>query len=586
MRSGFFSRVFGRAGRSGAAARFDTALAPAVGSAEALAALPVSIVRSLAGTLGVEGLTGRMVPVLMEDHCAAIFALAEHVGSDQADELARRMLAAGYAAGQPARYVVPAPLLLAISRNECGQAAAVVGAARPPDPGHTRTALVAAFHELVAWGVRHHASDIHLNVHVAQTHSEVKYTVSGRYVAPERFRRMPTATVLDMLAVAWMDVSGGNGAVFDPSREQQGHLDICIDGTSHRMRWASMAADAGPSVCLRILARDAALLHQGLEGMGYQPWQLKQIRRVLLSHGGAVVFAGTVGSGKSTTLAALMRTLAAHRKVLTLEDPVEYTIPGAIQNAIVRNLDTPAHEVYAGKLRALKRSAMSDVLLGEVRDRETGRAFIDLAASGVNVYTTVHAPCAALIPARLASEFIGVPADFLAMPGVLKLLVYQALLPALCPHCAQPASTLVKAGGHHPDGTWRSGAQWGAWLDLIQRLYDCGRDTLRIRNPEGCPACRQAGIPELYGYAGRVLAAEIIEPALSMQVAQSAMDCAFAQALLGLVDPRDIELRFQAFETRALMNAASQSVGRLVTREPMSAAMCSGTVNAQAGALP
>src|SRR3546814_9154070 len=83
---------------------------------------------------------------------------------------------------------------------------------------------------------------------------------------------------------------------------------------------------------------------------------------------------------------------------------------------------------------------MSDVLLGEIRDIDTGRAFMDLAGSGVNVYTTVHAPSAVGIPDRLASEFIGMPRDFLATANILKLLVFQALLPTLCTHCAVEAT--------------------------------------------------------------------------------------------------------------------------------------------------
>ncbi|TEA77342.1 GspE/PulE family protein [Allopusillimonas ginsengisoli] len=557
----------GRTRQSRSAARFDTAQARVVSSTQELALLPNAVVRSLASELNVVALTGRMVPVLMEDTCVAIFALAEHVGSDQADELAQRIVQAGYAAATPARYVVPAPLLLAISRHEHQQI--VAGSALTQRPEQTRTALVAAFHDLVAWAVRHHASDIHLNVRLTEDESEIKYTVSGRYVAPHRFLHMPTRTLMDMLAVAWMDVRGGNGAVFDPFREQQGNLEVSLDGKRHVLRWASVAADAGPSVCLRVLPRDTTRLRAGLAGLGYLPDQLDQIQRVLLSQGGAVIFAGTVGSGKSTSLAALICTLAPHRKVLTLEDPVEYSIPGAIQSSILRNLDETAHTAYGSKLRALKRSAMSDVLLGEIRDRETGRAFVDLAASGVNVYTTVHAPSAALIPARLASDFIGVPSDFLAMHGVLKLLVYQALLPALCGHCAQPASILQDKGGRHPGGAWRSAAQWRTWLTLVQRLYGGGLDALRIRNTEGCPECRQSGIPDLYGYAGRVLVAEIIEPALSPHAVQTAMDCAVAKAFLGLVDPRDIELRFHAFETRGLVDAMNQRSIVQQPRQPM-----------------
>src|SRR5690606_21543743 len=173
------------------------------------------------------------------------------------------------------------------------------------------------------------------------------------------------------------------------------------------------------------------------------------------------------------------------RKVITLEDPVEYRIPGAIQNTVTRDLHVTAHDAYAGKLRTLKRSAMSDVLLGEIRDRETGRAFMDLAGSGVNLYTTTHAPSAALIAERLASDFIGVSRDMLATPGVLKLLIYQALLPRLCDHCALPATRLVK-GDTDIIGLGRTASYWRQWLNRFQRLYDAQAESLRIRNPSGC----------------------------------------------------------------------------------------------------
>src|SRR5690606_1958195 len=175
------------------------------------------------------------------------------------------------------------------------------------------------------------------------------------------------------------------------------------------------------------------------------------------------------------SIAALIARLPSYRKVVTLEDPVEYLIPAAIQNSIVRNLDVAAHDSFATKLRALKRSAMSDVLLGEIRDTETGRAFMDLAGAGINVYTTVHAPSAALIPQRLASDFIGVSRDFLATPGVLKLLVFQALLPVLCNYCAWPIEHLagMRMGA---EGGRYAGDYWKAWLETLHHLYPDGAE--------------------------------------------------------------------------------------------------------------
>jgi type II secretory ATPase GspE/PulE/Tfp pilus assembly ATPase PilB-like protein len=315
----------------------------------------------------------------------------------------------------------------------------------------------------------------------------------------------------------------------------------------------------------------------------------------MLSEGGAVVFAGTVGSGKSTTLASLIAGIPSHRKVITIEDPVEYLIPHAIQNTVARNLDIAAHQNYAAKLRALKRSAMSDVLLGEIRDQETGRAFMDLAGSGVNIYTTVHAASALLVPERLASDFIGVSRDFMAMPGVLKLLVFQALIPVLCGHCALPAHDLCD-GSRHPSFGFRTEKQWRTWLALIHEMFGYPIETFKVRNPAGCAACAKPQLADLNGYCGRTVVAEIIEPQLwpeflrgirhgdvqtrldhqtpwdpaypdEVAFGRSALECAVFKASQGLIDPCDIESRFHAFETerrlRGLHSIRRPAVQRL-----------------------
>jgi len=565
-----------------AVARFDTSTAVTVANADDLAALSPGFLRSLGADLGVQVLGGRLCPALLADQSVAIFSLAEHVGGDQADELARRISRRGHRLASPQRYILPAPLLLAVVRGQV--------TAQPPlnrrgsSPAQSRTELADVFLDLVEWGVRHHASDLHLNVRLREPESEVRYTIAGRYVAPERFRRMPTDILVDMLCVAWMDISGGNGAVFDPLIEQQGKMVREVGGATILLRWASLAADQGPSVCVRLLRRDAEGAYPALAQLGYLPGQVRAIERVMLSEGGAIVFSGTVGSGKSTTLASLMSSLPDWRKIITLEDPVEYLIPRAVQNTVTRELNISGHDAFAAKLRTLKRSAMSDVLLGEIRDRETGRAFMDLTGSGVNVYTTVHAPSAALVGERLASDFIGISRDFLTTPGMLKLLVHQALLPRLCPHCSLAATDLLK-GGADATGRHRPGSDWREWLGRLQRLHGSGAvDSLRIRNASGCGACFNEQVPDLTGYAGRTVAAELIEPELETSPRhdarmagggvqacrargdcdsggceagpRTAMDCAFQKALRGEIDPRDIESRFQAFETVELRRRA------------------------------
>ncbi|WP_454690883.1 ATPase, T2SS/T4P/T4SS family [Achromobacter aloeverae] len=553
----------------------STASLPHLASQDDIARLSPAFLRPLNDEFDLAALSGHLCPVVLRDGTVAIFLLADYAAGDQADELERLIVRRGYRMARPSRYLLPAALLLAVARGQLG--ADQLRNRRAVLADRHKSALAAAFVDLVAWGVRQNASDVHFNVFLQRPESEVRYTLGGSYVTPARFRHMPTATLMEMLAVAWMDVRGGNGAVFDPRIEQQGRLDIEVDGSPVLLRWASLAADSGPSVCLRVLRPQADGAAWSLQALGYLDTQIDMLRRVCLADGGAVVLAGAVGAGKSTTIAALIRSLPATRKVITLEDPVEYLIANALQNTVGRSLDASAPSVFDAKLRTIKRCAMHDLLVGEIRDAETGRAFMDLAGSGVNLYTTTHAAAAWMIPERLASDFIGVSRDFLAIPGVLKLLVWQALLPRLCPACALPLDALYRGA---------DGARHRDWAARLLDLYALDAASLRVRNPAGCPACEQADLPQLRGLNGRTVVAEMIEPSLDEAFlcsvrnrdyvrlrrqwreratapiadadmrGKTAMACALYKASLGLIDPRDIESRFYAFETVALERAA------------------------------
>ncbi|MFC4274751.1 ATPase, T2SS/T4P/T4SS family [Achromobacter aloeverae] len=548
---------------------------PHLASQDDIARLSPAFLRPLNDEFDLAALSGHLCPVVLRDGTVALFLLADYAAGDQADELERLIVRRGYRMARPSRYLMPAPLLLAVARGQLG--ADQLRNRRAVLADRHKSALAAAFVDLVAWGVRHNASDVHFNVFLQRAESEVRYTQGGSYVTPPRFRHMPTATLMEMLAVAWMDVRGGNGAVFDPRVEQQGRLDIEVDGKPILLRWASLAADTGPAVCLRVLRPQADGAAWSLRELGYLDTQITMLRRVCLAEGGAVVLAGAVGAGKSTTLAALVRSLPDTRKVITLEDPVEYCIANALQNTVGRSLDESAPSVFDAKLRTIKRCAMHDLLVGEIRDAETGRAFMDLAGSGVNLYTTTHAAAAWMIPERLASDFIGVSRDFLAIPGVLKLLVWQALLPRLCPACALPLDALYRG---------EAGAHRRAWAARLLGLYALDEASLRVRNPAGCPECEHPDLPQARGFKGRTVVAEMIEPGLDEAFLRSvrnrdyvrlrqrwrdratasvtdadmrdknAMACALYKASLGLIDPRDIESHFRSFETVALERAS------------------------------
>ena len=461
-----------------------------------------------------------------------------------------------------------------------------MGTLHPSGYGGERSALASAFDDLVAWGLTHGASDIHLNVDRLQPESAVRFTVAGRYISPECYRNIPTATMLDMLAVAWMDIQGGNGAVFDPSIEQQGRLTRVIQGKRVLLRWASLATDGGPSVCMRLLVMDPHILTPDLQALGYLPSQVEAFGRTRLTEGGAVVLAGVVGSGKSTTIATLLRDVPTDRKVITLEDPAEYLIPNALQNTVCRALDAQDETSFDTKLKTLKRSAMNDLLIGEIRDTTSGRAFMDLAGCGTNLYTTVHAGSALLICERLTSSFIGVSRDFLATPGILNLLVFQSLVARLCPECALCADEVFSVQGWQcAAGAERTRSWFNGWLSGIEDLFEVPRTRLRFRSFRGCARCNTADIAILRGTAGRTVVAEMIEPgrepgflegikrhdvlglrawfedrtrtALSdpCMEGKSAQQAAIYKMSCGQIDPRAVESRFGLFDALSGMQS-------------------------------
>lgn len=522
--------------------------------------LKTRVVRVLSNEVLAGSLSARILPVLLNDQQVVIFVTNDFSASDVLDLVVQQLDQHGYVLASVWHYVVPLTLLLELSRDHT-----LYPKAKFTDVNETtwtQADLYVAFLDIVRWAIQHKASDIHISIFFNQIYSEVRFTILGRYISPRRYHGLRTAFLLDMLSVAWMQIRGGNGAVFDPYKEQQGSLLCEIDQLEVRLRWGALAAETGPSVCLRILSRDQAELPT-LDALGYLPTQIQQLKQAVLDmQGGAIVFSGAVGSGKTTSLAALVSLLPDWRKLISLEDPVEYSIPSAIQIALSRDLDQEAHDLFATKLRAIKRSAMSDVLLGEIRDIETGRAFTDLSSSGVRLYTTVHAGSAALIPARLGSDFIGVSSELLATPSVLRLLVHQCLLPRLCTYC----SLLLSDFNQYPHAHAWHDLNFTQWRKRVELLV--GSDffsSVRLRNKKGCEKCVSEDLPDLSGWAGRVVCAEILDPmqlekeqlkrGLEVNVEENLTksgwkdirNTALTLVRNGVVDPFDTELFFSSF---------------------------------------
>lgn len=518
-----------------------------------------------------EKLGSKICPVLTLDGQWVILALPDYAQSDLIESVKAKCVDAGAKNGKVRIVKVTPYLLLAHSQREGYDVIEV--AADDDTSGHFAT-----FTDTIRYGIENGASDVHLNVEDDELQSQIHFTIEGQYTAPPQWR-MDTVRLEELINVAWQKGAGGGSAVFTQNTEAQCRLVLRIGGQRIMCRWASLAADRGVSVTLRLLKLDQAAERRSLESQGFLPSQIEMFVRAQNAEGGAIVIAGVVNSGKSTALAELIEMIPEHRKIITVEDPVEYMNRRALQNTVVRTLDGSDENAFTSKLKTIKRSAANDILLGEIRDTQTGDALVDITGSGTNLYCTIHAKSNVQIPERMASKAIGIPVDFLASPGILNLLVYQALVPVLCEGCAKPLSSLAETGGVDRRGIHHDKAYWSEYIDRIERLFKVDSARIRIKSDDGCDDCRRPDLPQLNGFKGRTVVASMLEPQIDREMLRhirqndtlglqeyvesldrtpvddpdmtnkSIMECAMYKAMQGLIDPRDIEQKTMAFDT-------------------------------------
>ncbi len=518
-----------------------------------------------------DSLGSKICPVKTVDGQWIILSLPDYAKSDLIETVKGKCIEAG-APKDKVRVISVTPyLLLANSQHEGYDVIEVT--ADDDTSGH-----FALFTDIIRYGVANGASDVHLNVEDGEALSQVHFTIDGQYTAPLQWK-MDTVRLEELINVAWQKGAGGGSAVFSQNTEAQCRLVLRINGQRIMCRWASLAADRGVSVTLRLLMLDKAIERRSLAEQGFLPSQVAMFQRAQTAEGGAIIISGVVNSGKSTALAELMSMIPNSRKILTLEDPVEYLIYNALQSTVVRSLDGSDDHAFTSKLKTFKRSAANDILLGEIRDTQTGDAFVDITGSGTNLYGTLHAKSNVQIPERLASKAIGVPVDFLASPGILNLLVYMALMPVLCSGCAKPLSSLAETGGMDRRGIHHEPAYWAEYIERIERVFDVDTKLLKVKCDDGCGKCKRSDLPQLNGYEGRTAVASMLEPQIDREILRhirqndtlslqeycesldrtsiddpdmtnkSMMECAMYKALQGALDPRDIEQKTMAFDT-------------------------------------
>ena len=354
---------------------------------------------------------------------------------------------------------------------------AAAGAAERESDADDAAPVIDLVDAIVRQAVARRASDIHFEPLARRL--RVRYRIDGVLQEAEdppwRWRR----AVVSRLKIM------ANLSIAETRRPQDGRARVVAGDRHLDLRISSVPTVHGESVVVRVLEGDR--LRPGLAELGLGADDRRDLERVLALPDGLVLVTGPTGSGKTTTLYACLRELnRPDRKIITVEDPVEYRLPGINQVPV----HGPVGMTFAAALRAMLRQAPNVILVGEIRDRETAAIAINAALTGHLVLSSLHTNDAAGAVTRLID--IGVAPYLVA--SALRAVLAQRLVRRLCPHCARPeepgAGADPGAGDRSLLGAVGDGSLWRA---------------------VGCPACEGSG------YRGRVGIFELLTVDGAMQ---------------------------------------------------------------------
>jgi len=313
------------------------------------------------------------------------------------------------------------------------------------------------------------ASDIHIEPF--ENRLIVRYRIDGvLHEVESPPRRFSAAVVSRVKIMANLDIA-------ERRLPQDGRIRLRVQGKEIDLRVSTVPTMHGESVVMRILDKGGVALD--FKRLGFEDDTLARFLDVLVQPHGILLVTGPTGSGKTTTLyTALERLNQPDVKILTVEDPVEYQMPGINQIQVKPQINL----TFANALRSIVRQDPDVIMIGEIRDLETAEIAVQSALTGHLVLSTVHTNDAASTVNRLLD--MGVE-DYLLTSTVIGILA-QRLVRTLCEHCKEPHVALPEIV-----------AQMG-----LARFSS--EKEITLYKPKGCPQCAQTG------YSGRISIMEIL----------------------------------------------------------------------------
>jgi general secretion pathway protein E len=406
--------------------------------------------------------------------------------ADPLDRYAEEAIALVVGQGVQRRVAVPAELEAALDRlygGDSGEAASEGDAAEvtaeldalDTDVERLRdlaseAPVIRLVNQIVSRAVEARASDIHLEP--SENGLKVRFRVDGLLRDVELLpARLRPAVLSRVKIMAKLNIA-------ERRLPQDGRIKLAVRGTPLDLRVAVTPSLHGEAAVLRILHRDSVALD--FDALGIGGANREALLRILERPHGIVLVTGPTGSGKTTTLyAALSRLNTPERKILTVEDPIEYQLEGITQIQVQPSIGLD----FASILRSLLRHDPDVMMVGEIRDRETAEIAVQAALTGHLVLSTLHTNSAAGSIARLID--MGVPEYLLA--STLTGAMGQRLVRVLCPACREPFDALPELA-----------------RELGLDRLGSGAGPVRLWRPRGCESCHGTG------YRGRTTISEVL----------------------------------------------------------------------------
>lgn len=325
------------------------------------------------------------------------------------------------------------------------------------------------------------ASDIHIEPQADRL--TIRFRIDGMlYLQAEADIKIAPALALRLKLMSNLDIS-------EKRMPQDGRFSIKVKHQSVDIRISTLPTQYGESVVMRLLSQGSGILN--LDKIGMPAWMLERFRVITKRPNGLVLVTGPTGSGKTTTLyGALSELNTPSRKLITVEDPVEYRLAGINQVQINEKIDL----TFAKVLRSALRQDPDIVLVGEMRDQETATIGMRAAMTGHLVLSTLHTNDAASTPVRLLD--MGVPRYMVAT--AIQVVLAQRLVRVVCEGCSEDYELLP------------SERQW------LHNEIGAAADTSTCKHGRGCARCNGTG------YSGRTGVYEMLE--MTKAVAEAAYD--------------------------------------------------------------